>query len=224
MVRVGRVWLELRIDQSPVTRDVAAATRDLALALVSQAMAAMGADRTPKVRVVEGRDQGAALALDRGRTQRTSSVARRTAICRSPTPDASREHAARDRPRRRGLSAIRGSKNGTFVGDAACPTTATCCGGPAIMVRIGRTVLALEEPVGHALADLERAADEQPCPPEEIATAPPAAPRVGGPRLPRRARCSSPRRRTRPPPIARHRPRGAPAEAAELAGRLPTCW
>src|SRR5580693_7377578 len=65
LVRVGRIWLELRIDQSPVTRDVAAATRDLALALVSQAMAAMGTDRTPKVRVVEGRNQGAVLALAR---------------------------------------------------------------------------------------------------------------------------------------------------------------
>src|SRR5258708_5834766 len=52
MVRIGRVRLELRIDQSPITRDVAAATRDLAFALVSRAMAASGADRTTKARVV----------------------------------------------------------------------------------------------------------------------------------------------------------------------------
>src|SRR5438132_5312756 len=34
MVRVGRVWLEARVDQTPPTRDLAFATRDLALALV----------------------------------------------------------------------------------------------------------------------------------------------------------------------------------------------
>src|SRR5206468_4043247 len=42
MIRVGRVWLEARIDQTPPTRDAANATRDLALALVSQAMARIG--------------------------------------------------------------------------------------------------------------------------------------------------------------------------------------
>src|SRR5262249_55234474 len=63
VVRLGRVWLELRIDQTAVTRDLAAATRELALALVADALAAMGTDQTTKLRVVEGRDQGACLRL-----------------------------------------------------------------------------------------------------------------------------------------------------------------
>src|ERR1700744_6108123 len=41
-VRVGRIWIEVRLDHSPVTRDVAAATKELAFALVSQAMAGIG--------------------------------------------------------------------------------------------------------------------------------------------------------------------------------------
>ena len=155
-VRVGRIVLELRIDQSPVTRDVAAATRDLALALVSQAMAAMGTDRTPKVRVVEGRDQGSMLALARDEhpyIDRSSTALRsRRSTIRIPRGSTSASIA------RGGAVSLRdmAAKNGTFVGDVRVPDDREVAWRPAIMVRIGRTVLALEEPVSHALADLER--------------------------------------------------------------------
>src|SRR5208282_3556909 len=35
-IRLGRVWLEVRMDPAPVTRDLALATRDLALAFVAR--------------------------------------------------------------------------------------------------------------------------------------------------------------------------------------------
>jgi pSer/pThr/pTyr-binding forkhead associated (FHA) protein len=158
-VRVGRVFLELRIDQSPVTRDVAAATRDLALALVSQAMAAMGTDRTPKVRVVEGRDQGSLLVLARDEHPYLVGRAPHCDLLLDD-PDSSREHLW---VIVRGDSVFlrdRAAKNGTFVGDVQVLDNREVLWRPAIMVRIGRTVLALEEPISHALADLERAEDE----------------------------------------------------------------
>src|SRR5208283_1245985 len=95
-VRIGRVSLELRIDQGPVTRDVAAATRDLALALVSQAMAARGEDLTVRICVVEGNDQGAALALA---LERRAYVLGRGPECDLPLSDAdaSRAHARIER-------------------------------------------------------------------------------------------------------------------------------
>jgi pSer/pThr/pTyr-binding forkhead associated (FHA) protein len=173
-VRVGRVALELRIDQSPVTRDVAAATRDIALALVSQAMAAMGTDRTPKVRVVEGRDQGAVLAI--------AEEDRPYVIGRAPhcdlvleDPDSSREHIAV--AARGGAVFLRdkAAKNGTFVGDVRLPDDREVVWRTAIMVRIGRTVLALEDPVSQALAALERAEDE-PVPMDEAPAPPVSAP------------------------------------------------
>jgi pSer/pThr/pTyr-binding forkhead associated (FHA) protein len=176
-VRVGRIWFELRIDQGPVTRDVAAATRDLALAMVSQAMAAIGADPTPRVRVVEGRDQGAVLVLhDEGRAH----VIGRAAQCdlALTDPDASREHV--EVARRDGLVFVRdrATKNGTWLGEARLSQDREVQWRAANMIRIGHTVLALEEPISNALAEIERAADEPLDP--EIAALPPPLPEVPG--------------------------------------------
>jgi pSer/pThr/pTyr-binding forkhead associated (FHA) protein len=173
-VRLGNVWIELRIDQSPVTRDVGSATREVALALVSQALAEMGTDLTMKVRVLEGRDQGLALALaDEGRLYTLG----RGAECDLPIADAdaSREHA---KVVRRGAEVkVRdlGAKNGTWLGESALPSGGEAAWRPALMLRIGRTVLALEEPVGDALARIESGPDE-PVANEEVVPPPPPPP------------------------------------------------
>jgi pSer/pThr/pTyr-binding forkhead associated (FHA) protein len=150
----------MRIDHGPITRDVAAATRDLALALVSQAMAARGADATVRIRVLEGRDQGSTLPLaEEGRAY----VLGRAAECDLPLADAdvSREHV--EVGRRAGSTVVLrdlGAKNGTWLGDARLPAGGEAVWRPTQMVRIGRTVLAVEEPLGDALADIESAPDE----------------------------------------------------------------
>lgn len=159
-VRVGPITLEVVVGQSPVTRDLALATRDLALALVSQAMQEIGADPTTRVRVVEGRDQGATLPLlEEGREL----VIGRGVDCdlSIADADASREHvraALRD-----GQVYIRdlGTKNGTWLGEAALAADRETLWRSHQMIRIGRTVLALEEPVSEALARIERAPDER---------------------------------------------------------------
>lgn len=169
--RLGRVSIELRIDQSPVTRDLGSATRGIALALVAQALAAMGEDATPKLRVVEGRDQGLTLALaEEGRAYTLG----RAPECDLPLADgdASREHA--EVVRRGGVVRVRdlGTKNGTWLGESALRADGEGLWRPALMLRIGRTVLALEEPVGDALARIESAPDE----PIEAEEATPAGP------------------------------------------------
>jgi pSer/pThr/pTyr-binding forkhead associated (FHA) protein len=174
MVRVGRVWLELRIDQSPVTRDVAAATRDLAFALVSRAMAALGADRTTKVRIVEGRDQGKVLLLaEEGRAY----VVGRSPHCDLPLADAdaSREHLRT--VRQGGVVLVRDltAKNGTWIGEVRAPDGVDVVWRSTQMIRIARTVLALDEPISDALARIERAPDEALTREEETAPAPPRA-------------------------------------------------
>ncbi|MDP9152475.1 MAG: FHA domain-containing protein, partial [Myxococcota bacterium] len=151
LVRVGRVWLELSMDQRPITRDVARSTRDLALSLVAQALVAMDRDVTAKLRVVEGRDQGAVMPLlEQGRAY----VVGRGPHCdlALSDDDVSREHA---RVVRRGNTVLvrdLGARNGTWLGERLAPTDGDAVWRPATSVRLGRTVLALEEPVDEALA------------------------------------------------------------------------
>jgi hypothetical protein len=222
-VRLGRVWLEVRVDQSPVTRDVGSATREVALALVSQALAAMGTDLTVKVRVVEGRDQGLGLALaEEGRTYTVG----RGPECDLPIADAdaSREHA---HVVRRGAEVrVRdlGTKNGTWLGEATLASDRDAVWRPALMLRIGRTVLSLEEPVGDALARIESGPDE-PLPDDE--PVPPLAPSSPVVEAPSRA----PQEPAREAPVAvvptqpatpRKQPRGgwAPADLMVMAAAI----
>ena len=179
LLRVGRVWLEVRIDQTPPTRDLSAATRDLALALVGQAMRALGDDTTPKVRVAEGPDRGTVLALkEEGRAY----VIGRDAACDLPLedPDASREHVRL--VRRGGVVLVRdmGSKNGAFIGDFKVSTERDAPWRPLVMLHLARTVLALDEPVASALFEIESEDDEAiaeadvPPLPAGVAAAPPS--------------------------------------------------
>jgi pSer/pThr/pTyr-binding forkhead associated (FHA) protein len=184
VVRLGRVWIELRVDRSPVTRDLAAATRDLALALVSEALDAVGTDRTARLRVVEGQDQGATLPLtEEGRVY---------VIGRGPEcdlmladADASREHA---HVVRRGSSVLLrdvDAKNGTWLGETRVAQDRDIPWRSAHVLQVGRTAIALEEPVGEALAEIESAPD-QPMPADEPLDPPPAPASAGGsqPRIP----------------------------------------
>jgi len=174
LVRLGRVWIELRVDRSPVTRDLAAATRDLALALVSQAMGEMGSDRTTKLQIVEGRDQGATLELaEEGRVY----VIGRGPECDLPLADAdaSREHARV--VRRGGAVLVRDldAKNGTWLGEARVAQDRDVPWKPGTVLQIGHTAIALQEPVGETLAEIEAAPDE-PLAPEDPVAPPPGAP------------------------------------------------
>ena len=172
LVRVGRVWLEVRVDQSPATSDLSVATRDLALALVAEAMAKIGDDPAVKLRVVEGRDLDRVLRLaEEGRVY----VLGRAEHCDLPLADedASREHT---RIVRRGAGVVvrdAGSKNGTFLAEVAVPAERDTWWPKGALLRVGRTVVALEEPAQMALEELEAAADER-IPDEEPPPPPPS--------------------------------------------------
>lgn len=179
LVRLGRVWLELVVGQKPPTPDLGLATRDLALALVRNAMDAMGDDTRAIVRVAEGPDMGAELRLvEEGRLY----VFGRAEKCDLPLADedASREHVAIVRRGAQIFLRDLGSRNGVYLGDTRLTPERDVLWRPPTMVRIGVSVLALDEPVSLALAELEAADDEQlpdaeapPPPPSSIAAPPP---------------------------------------------------
>jgi len=169
-VRVGRVWLRLLIDQSPTTRDLAMATRDLALAFVARAMQARGVDRTSAVRVVEGQDQGATLALEE---EGRGYIIGRGPHCEMPLADAdaSREHIRVLRTGSAVLIQDLGAKNGTWLGGGRLSSDQRVAWRSTQMLKVGGTVLALVEPVADALAELE-AADDEPLGPQDANPAP----------------------------------------------------
>lgn len=159
IVRVGRVWLELVIGQKAPTPDLGLATRELALALVRNAMAAVGDDTIARLRVAEGPDTGLELRLvDEGRTYLVGR-AEKCALALADE-DASREHAAVVRRGSQVFLRDLGSRNGVHLGDMRLTPDRDVAWRPPTMVRIGRSVLALDEPVSVALAELEAAADE----------------------------------------------------------------
>lgn len=171
LVRVGRVWLELVVGHKAPTPDLGLATRDLALALVRNAMDAMGDDTRAAVRVAEGPDMGAELRLvEEGRAY----VIGRAEQCDLPLADedASREHAAVMRRGAQILLRDLGSRNGVYLGDTRLAPEREMVWRPPTMARIGVSVLSLDEPVSLALAELEAAEDE----PLPDADAPPAPP------------------------------------------------
>ncbi len=86
----------------------------------------------------------------------------RAAECDLPLADAdaSREHAEFVR---RGATVFvrdRKAKNGTWLGEARVPDDHEVPWRPTQMVQLGRTVLALREPINEALARIEGAPDE----------------------------------------------------------------
>ncbi len=159
IVRVGRVYIEVRIDQSAPTPDLALATRDLALALVEHAMLLRGLPTVPTVSVVEGADMGITLGLgEEGRVY----VVGRGEDCDMPLADvdASREHLQIVRRGATILVRDLRSKNGSLLGEQPIPTGRDAPWRGSAMVRVGATVLALDEPAAAALGDAEAAPDE----------------------------------------------------------------
>jgi pSer/pThr/pTyr-binding forkhead associated (FHA) protein len=185
-IRLGRVYLDVTLDVIPPTRDVAGATRELALALVAGAMAQRGDDRTPRLVVVEGKDRGAELLLHEPERAYVIGRGPDSALPLSDG-DASRDHVAvyRHDGNGAGGSALvgtvflrdLGSKNGAYLGDEPLPRDRDVVWRPQLALALGHTVIALDEPLAATLARLEAAADEAMAEGEVPPEPPPAMPR-----------------------------------------------
>jgi hypothetical protein len=72
----------------------------------------------------------------------------------------SRAHARVERQGNVVVARDLGGKNGTWLGDTLATSTSDVAWRPTQMMRIGRTVVALEEPLCDLLASVESAPDE----------------------------------------------------------------
>lgn len=158
-IRVGRIWLELIVEHIVPTQNPNMATREIALGLVADALAAEGAPAGATVKIVEGPDAGRELAIAEferryvaGRGQGVDLVL--------DDEDASRRHV--EILRRGSQLYVRdlGSKNGASLGDKRLEPAKDTAWPRTIRLHVGQNRLEYEDPVADALADLERAADE----------------------------------------------------------------
>ncbi len=181
LVRVGRVWLEMRIEQAPATEQAHLATQEIALALVADALNAEGQLSGLTLTVVEGPDAGAeAVIAEQGKP---------LVVGRAPgcglvlaDADASRRHCEVFR-RGTGLW-VRdlGSKNGTRVGEELIPPQRETAWRLGTLVGIGADRIGYHDAVAEALDELERAADERMSAEESVRPplgVAPVAPNVG---------------------------------------------
>lgn len=160
LLRVGRIWLELTLESVPPTDDAQLATREIALSLVSSALAAQGEAAAVRVKVQDGPDVGKELALSE--TGRAYVVGRAQGVDLALTDtDASRRHVELER--RGGSLWVKdlGSKNGADLDGAPLPANKAVVWPRGKLVKLGATTLAFEDPVAEALVELEAGSDEK---------------------------------------------------------------
>ncbi|MCC6215635.1 MAG: FHA domain-containing protein [Polyangiaceae bacterium] len=208
LVRVGRIWLEVRIEAAMPTENAQLATCEIALGLVAGALAASGEPAAARLRVAAGPDQGRELELaqlDR------AYVVGRSADADLPLtdPDASRRQIEVSRRGPRLWVRELGSKNGSRLGQRLLAAGDEAPWPRGDTLAFGATELVHEDPVAAALDELERAADER-MREDEVVETPEAQPEATAAPSP-------------PPPIpeaAPASPAGAPA-AERAAPRRP---
>ena len=176
LLRIGRIWLEIRIEPA-IVKGGGSAAKELALELVTRGLAAQGEDPWPRVTVLEGPDEGRSVTL--------RDAARRYVIGRNKEADLPMEDPA---TARRHVEIGR-KGDGLVVQDLGSTTGALLDGHPlgarevawraGQELTVGQNVLGFENPAAVALAELERSPDEQmrpgdaPAPPSS-ASDPPA--------------------------------------------------
>src|SRR5262245_27163712 len=158
VIRLGRIWLELRVEQALPTKNPQATTREIALALVAGAFAAQGEVVTARLVVTKGPDQGHELRI--AEFERTYVIGRAPEVdlCLNDT-DASRRHVE---VRRRGQDVVvrdLGSKNGTRLAGTRLEPNHETPWPPGAILEIANTSLTLEDPLLAALEELEASAD-----------------------------------------------------------------
>jgi pSer/pThr/pTyr-binding forkhead associated (FHA) protein len=160
LVRIGRIWLELTVESVPATDDAQLATREIALSLVSSALAAQGEAAAVKVIVKAGPDAGQELAL--AELGRAYLIGRGQGLDLTLTDtDASRRHIEVGR-RGAGLWVKDlGSKNGALLDGKQLPPNKETLWPRGKLVSLGVTELGFDDPIAEALVEIEASGDEK---------------------------------------------------------------
>jgi pSer/pThr/pTyr-binding forkhead associated (FHA) protein len=160
LVRIGRIWLELTVEPVPATDDAQLATREIALSLVSSALAAQGEAAAVKVIVEAGPDAGKELAL--AELGRAYVIGRGQGLDLTLTDtDASRRHIEIGRRGANLWVKDLGSKNGALLDGTALPPNKETVWPRGKLVSLGTTELSFDDPIAEALVEIEASSDEK---------------------------------------------------------------
>ncbi|XYH97897.1 FHA domain-containing protein [Sorangium sp. So ce1128] len=158
-IRVGRVWLALRIEPAVPKGAPAAAAKELALELVARGLLAQGEDPAPRIVVVDGPDRGRELRLEQSGRPYILGRAKDTDLALDD-PDLSRRHVAITRRGDQFSVQDLGSRVGALLDGVPVPQFDTAW-RPGQVLALSGDRLVCEHPAAEALAEIERS----PCEP-----------------------------------------------------------
>lgn len=158
LVRVGRVWLELRVEPAPPTTSPGAAAKEIALDLVSASLAREGEDGRPRVLVEAGPDAGRELRIEAG----TRHVVGRSKEAHLALEDTALSRRHVEIARRGDVLVARdlGSKAGAAIEDRALGAV-DAVWKIGEKLELGSSVLVYEFEAAAVLAEIERSPDEK---------------------------------------------------------------
>lgn len=158
-IRVGRVLIETQLTMNPPTAQGAVATREIALGLVAEALAAQGENSVLTVRVVGGTDEGKALEVrDFQRSYVIGRVANADLVLQET--DASRRHVSLQRRGDQLWLQDLGSKNGTQLEGEALVANQAVVWPAGTTLQIGSDTFEYSDPLREALREFEQLPDE----------------------------------------------------------------
>jgi pSer/pThr/pTyr-binding forkhead associated (FHA) protein len=158
-IRVGRVWLDVSLEQAPPSQDPAKLTRDIALGLIAGALEASGNPCAPRLVVRSGPAQGVELVL--AELKRVYALGRGDGVDLDlRDDDVSRRHL--EVTRRGGDVLVRdaGSKNGGTIDGVALAARKPVVLQLGQRLHVGRSELELVDPLTETLKELEQEPDE----------------------------------------------------------------
>lgn len=168
LIRVGRVWLELRVEQVPITQSQKVVTREIALALVASALSAQGEANGVRLKVQAGPAAGSELLIEH--PERPHVLGRGAGVeLPLDDPDLSRRQLE---VFRRGIALMvrdLGSKNGTFIDGQRIESGKEVIWPLEKVLSAGQSELVYEDPVRALLQEIEQGEDERMRPDDEVA-------------------------------------------------------
>lgn len=164
-LRLGRVWLQVKVESVPASPKSQVLTHEMALKLVAQALKAQGDPFALVLKVLSGPDEGHSSELTEFDTPYVLGRSPR-AVLKLTDPDASRRHVQLVRRGGQLLARDLGSKTGSRIDDIRLQTENDTPWIRGSVLYVGQNQFCYEDPAADMLAEIEQGGDER-IPPDE---------------------------------------------------------